>query len=136
METLPKVHRQVAWNDELCARCAIFDGSEAVAADLKNFANVGNRLRSNRDFTIEAVGQLGQLLEFADESLRDDEDVVRAALQQDGLSLKFASERLRSDFAMAQLAVERDPGAIMFVDEKLRKTGSSSHLLVDPPESP
>lgn len=134
MDNLPKVHKEVAWNDEICARCAIFGGSEAAKADLENYAKAGKRLKSNKDFTIEVLVQNGKLLEFADPSLRDDEDVVRAALQQDGLSIKFASERLRGDYGMARLAVERDPGAVMFVDDRLRKGGSSSHLLVDPPE--
>lgn len=134
LDNLSKVHKQVAWNDETCARSAIIDGSTAVVADPSNFAKVGPKLKSNKDFVIEVVSLAGKCLEFAPEKLKDDEDVVRAAIQSKaskGLAIQFASERLRADFQMAQLAVQQDPGAIQFVDESLRQ----GHVLVDPSSS-
>ena len=134
LDNLSKVHKQVAWNDETCARSAIIDGSTAVVADPSNFAKVGPKLKSNKDFVIEVVSLAGKCLEFAPEKLKDDEDVVRAAIQSKaskGLAIQFASERLRADFQMAQLAVQQDPGAIQFVDESPRQ----GHVLVDPSSS-
>eukprot|EP00438_Fugacium_kawagutii_P031445 Skav200321 [mRNA] locus=scaffold1760:34825:41939:- [translate_table: standard] len=127
LDTLSKVHKQVAWNDETCARYAILNGSVAVPAALENFAKIGPRLKSNKDFVMEVLGHDGKLLEFAAGSLKDDDEVVRAAIESDGLAIKFASERLCADFNMAQLAVQKDPGAVMFVDESLRQ----GHVLVD-----
>ena len=128
LDNLSKVHRQVAWNDETCARYAVLDGSTVTAADPNNFSKVGPRVKSNKDFVIEVLGRSGKVLQFVPESLKDDEDVVRAAIQSKGTAIEFASERLRADFNMAQQAVQQDPGAIQFVDEKLRQ----GHVLVDP----
>ena len=55
------------------------------------------KLMSDRDFVIKAVGVNGRALEFVDEQLRADRGVVLKAVAQDGSAIEYASDDLKAD---------------------------------------
>jgi len=122
MDNVGKLYSQIYWNDEDCARVAIFHGSKAAEADLTNLQKVGPKLQQNKAFILDCVRQSGKLLEFASE-FWDDGDIVKAAVSEDGMALQFASGRLRADYDVVQVA-SATPGALVHANPDLVERGA------------
>jgi len=122
MDKVSKYYQNVYWNDEECARVALFLGSTSAEADLSSLEKVGPKLQQKKAFIFDFVRARGQLLELARE-FWDDADIVQAAVAQDGMALQFASERLRADHGVVKVAAAQNPGALKFANEELLEHG-------------
>ena len=69
---------------------------------------------------LEAVKNLGSLLQYASDRLRDDKDIVLAAIKNNGLALEYASYRMRSDKDIVFIAMEKDVAAFKYASYELR----------------
>ena len=64
------------------------------------------RLRSDKEFMLEAVKRYGSALQFASWALQEDKEVVLAAVTSCGGALEYASDELRDDKEVVLVAVK------------------------------
>lgn len=86
---------------------------EAVGEDGKALRFANETLRGDQGIVAVAVAADAGALEFASEALQDDRELVRTALAKDGCALAFASEDLRSDSELVLQAVRQSKSAVI-----------------------
>ena len=96
---------------------------EAIKINPNSFLFASKKLRSDREITLAAVADEGNLRE-ADKSLRSDREIVLAFINNDGTALWHADKKLQSDREIVLAAVRNDPcygiPSLAFADKKLQ----------------
>ena len=72
------------------------------------------RFNNIKEIVLDAVGQNGLALEFADPELKNDIDVVKTAVSENGLALEFASPRLKKARCIVFEAVSNNGDALNY----------------------
>ncbi len=96
---------------------------EAIKINPNSFLFASKKLRSDREITIAAAAYPHALRE-ADKSLRSDREIVLAFVNNDGTALWHADKKLQSDREIVLAAVRNDPcygiPSLAFADKKLQ----------------
>ncbi|MBA3722031.1 MAG: DUF4116 domain-containing protein [Parachlamydiaceae bacterium] len=97
----------------------IIDNSNTVSATETTLQTIPLKLRTNKQFVLEAVSKKGSLLKYASNILKNDFDVAMAAVKNDGLALEYVTEDLVNYKAVAIAAILQNPNATDYFPEYL-----------------
>ena len=83
----------------------------AVAQFPYAFVHLSLKIRSNREFVLRVVSNMGHLIAYASAEMKADRELVMAAVQNNGNALQWAADTLKADFSVVHAAVVQNKEA-------------------------
>ena len=92
----------------------------ALTQNIKAFAFVAGRMKSDREFVRRILQIEGACLAFCSEDIRADFELAQIAIRQNGLAIEFAHRDLKNSTYLATLAVSSNPESLQFLSKRLK----------------